>query len=656
VFGAGTARKDVTQPSQLRTWPRCQQQRALHLVHAASKSYAFALPTHSCGALTPQHSGARVVLGGWIEAKRILTNVNKKQRDGDHTHVLVFIVLRDGQGKTQVKLEIPIEDSETLKRISDLPLESTVSVSGVVHERPTGQANKDMTTGAIEVVAEQLQVLNESTELPFSMNLKELLNEETRLKYRYLDLRRPHMQHNIRTRSRVVQSVRETLIERGFFEIETPTLFRTTSEGAREYIVPTRERGHFYSLVQSPQQYKQLLMMSGFERYFQLARCYRDEDLRADRQPEFTQVDLELAFADARTVQDVIEHLVAVLWRKFLNIELALPFKRVTYRECLDKYGSDKPDTRYELQLCNVTHLLRDTRAEMFRSALVDGGTVRALRIPHLGPQMTRVMEEIKQRGVEHVTAVRVVADGQWKSSLTKHVTAAEMSALNKEIGAQEGDIIFFSAGLGDDPLNDLGKVRVHCSQELIKRGLLSLSEQPYHFFWVVDFPLFTLEDGVVKATHHPFTAPVPEDAALLEQWRGHSTDPKAIHKLPVIRGQHYDLVLNGMEIGGGSIRIHQAADQLTVLKDVLLLSDRKVSEFNHLLTALGHGAPPHGGIALGLDRLLSIMLNAPSLRDVIAFPKSNKGNELMTGSPGELTNEELLAYNLQLAPIKESK
>ncbi|KAN0030332.1 hypothetical protein ACTA71_010094 [Dictyostelium dimigraforme] len=615
--------------------------------------------SHSCGEITNKDIGKEVIIYGWISSLRNL---------GDK----VFLVIRDGHGKVQcyidlkekciIKSSVPNidinEESTIEENIKRFKLESIVSIRGKVIARPEGMKNEKMKTGEIEISTQQIQLLNHCADLPFTIeHSATTTTEELRLKYRYVDLRRDEVQNNIRLRSRVAMATRNYLTnqENQFIEVETPTLFRPTPEGAREYLVPTRNKGQFYSLPQSPQQYKQLLMVGGIDRYFQLARCYRDEDLRSDRQPEFTQIDMELSFVNCQMIYRIIEGLVKTLWKEAgYSIDYDFPF--YTYEQVLSTYGIDKPDTRYDMKLHDITHCFnKDTTSiGIFKNALSASSNnfkeskpiIKCIKLDQVLPTLTKkhidqIVSDSKQLDGKGVIAIHNEIGGKWKSFISNHFSEQEKQSLIDTMDFKMGDVLLISAGPRFQVESTLGKVRIQCSNLLKEKSLLKLDPKQFNFLWVVDFPLFTPSDYMnehspLLSTHHPFTAPHPEDIDLL---LNPLSTPSDFSK---IRGQHYDIVLNGVELGGGSIRIHNTDVQLRVLEKVLKLEPHMVSRFNHLLTALSMGCPPHGGIALGFDRLCSLLVNSNSIRDVIAFPKTSGGRELMTSSPAPVTKSEL--------------
>uniref|UniRef100_A0A673AWN4 Aminoacyl-transfer RNA synthetases class-II family profile domain-containing protein n=1 Tax=Sphaeramia orbicularis TaxID=375764 RepID=A0A673AWN4_9TELE len=568
--------------------------------------------THTCGELRSDHVGEKVTLCGWVQYLR---------QD-------LFIILRDFSGLTQIL--IPQEESPNdLKAVlCDLTVESVIMVRGTVTRRPAGQENKNMLTGEIEVLAENVEIFNVSKKLPFEIKDFVKKSESLRMQHRYLDLRSSQMQKNMRLRSELVMKMREYLCNvHGFVDVETPTLFKRTPGGAKEFIVPSREPGRFYSLPQSPQQFKQLLMVAGIDRYFQMARCYRDEGSKPDRQPEFTQVDIEMSFVDQSGIMSLVEGLLQYSWPAEKG-PIQVPFQTMTYEEAMRGYGVDKPDTRFNMKLIDLSEVFSSTEIEFLRSALAQpGGSVQAICVPSGAVRATSAL---------HLSLVLVRADGSLKSPLKKLLSVSATDDLLQTTGAKPGDLVLMAAGsLHTRPL--LGNLRLQCAELLNSRGVTLRDPSVFHFLWVVDFPLFLPKDDEpeqLESAHHPFTAPLPEDTPLLY------TEP---HK---VRGQHYDLVLNGCEIGGGSIRIHKASEQLHVLKNILR---EDPSLLSHLLEALDSGAPPHGGIALGLDRLVSIMVGALSIRDVIAFPKSFRGHDLMSQAPDFVSEEDLNCYHISV-------
>jgi aspartyl-tRNA synthetase len=601
--------------------------------------------THHCNELRPAHIGQIVTLSGWVHSRRDLGG-------------LIFIDVRDREGRTQTVFDPSDLPKDLFERAAALRSECVVSVTGKVRQRPEGTNNPKIPTGEIEVMVKELEVLNVADVLPFPVDDPEAagkVNEELRLKYRYLDLRRPEMARNLRLRSKVAIATRQFLDEQGFLEVETPTLFKSTPEGAREFLVPSRVNpGQFYALPQSPQQFKQILMVGGIEKYFQLARCYRDEDLRADRQPEFTQIDIEMSFIEREDIYALIEGLLKRVWKTALNLDVPTPFKRITFAEALNRYGIDKPDTRLAMELADFTEEFRASKFKVFSGAVAGGGVVKALNAKGLAGatqgQIETMTEYAKSFGAKGLAYIKVEkgSDGatvEWKSPIVKFFNDAEKAALASKLKIEEGDLILFSADQWLNACEILGKIRLYCADILKGQGKLAIDANRFDFLWVVDFPLlsFDKEQNRWYSSHHPFTAPVAGDIALLK------TDPKKV------RGQHYDVVVNGVELGGGSIRIHQPDVQKTVFEEVLQIPpDETRLRFGYMLEAFRYGAPPHGGIALGFDRLCAILCGTTSIRDVIAFPKTAKGTDLMTDSPSTVEPKQLRDLHIELKVVKK--
>ncbi len=583
--------------------------------------------THHCNELRPAHIGQTVTLNGWVHSRRDLGG-------------LIFIDIRDREGRTQTVFDPSDLTPAVFEQAAALRAECVVSLTGKVRQRPAGTNNTKIPTGEIEVGITALEVLNMADVLPFQIDDPEAaakVAEDTRLQYRYLDLRRPEMARNLRTRSKVAIATRSYMDEQGFLEVETPTLFKSTPEGAREFLVPNRrEAGTFYALPQSPQQFKQILMVSGVERYFQLARCYRDEDLRADRQPEFTQVDIEMSFIDREDIYALIEGLLKRVWKTALNIDIPTPFKRISFEEALNRYGIDKPDTRFGMELVDFSAEFKGSKFGVFGKCIEAGGVVKAINAKGLAGatqgQIETMTEYAKSFGAKGLAFIKV-ENGEWKSPIVKFFSDAEKAALTSKLQIQEGDLILFAADQWLNACEILGKIRLYCADVLKAQGKLTIDPQQFNFLWVVEFPLlgFDRENNRWYSSHHPFTAPVQEDIPLLK------TDPKKV------RGQHYDIVVNGVELGGGSIRIHQPDVQKTIFEELLQIPpDETKLRFGYMLEAFRYGAPPHGGIALGFDRLIAILCGTPSIRDVIAFPKTAKGTDLMTSSPSSVSPKQL--------------
>ena len=579
--------------------------------------------THDCNELRPENAGSSANLIGWIDSLR------------DHGGVF-FLDLRDREGKTQVVLDP--DNAELSALFSKLKPESVIEVSGEVRSRDEGTVNTNLPTGGIELFAKSITVHNQSKTPPFPLDdSADKVSEDLRLSYRYLDLRRSTNLHALKLRHRASHAIRQYFDGHGFLEVETPVLFKSTPEGAREFLTPSRlNPGKFYALPQSPQQYKQMLMVAGIERYYQLARCFRDEDLRADRQPEFTQVDLEMSFIDREDMYALIEGLLKTVWQETLGEEIQTPFLRIPYHEAMNRFGSDKPDMRFGMEIQDFSDDFSSSDFKVFAGAVKSGGAVKAFNAKSLADltqgELKHLEECAKSLGAKGLAFIKS-EKGEWKSPILKFLSDQEKDTLKEKLAVEDGDIIFFAAGPWESSCNILGRVRLEAATLLEKRGQTLRNPKDWKFLWVIDFPLmhFEEEEGRYVASHHPFTAPVEEDLEFLD------SDPKKV------RGQHYDIVLNGVELGGGSIRIHQPDVQKKVFEDVLKIpADVVQSRFGYMLEAFSYGAPPHGGIALGLDRLVTILCNRESIRDVIAFPKTQKGQDLMTDSPGEATERQL--------------
>ena len=596
--------------------------------------------THHCNELRPALIGQTVVLAGWVHSRRDLGGV-------------IFIDIRDREGRTQTVFDPSDLPKELFDRAAALRSECVVCVTGKVRARPAGTNNPKIPTGEVEVAVSTLELLNYAEVLPFPVDDPEVaskVNEELRLKYRYLDLRRPEMIRNLRLRSKVATAIRNHMDDQGFLEVETPILFKSTPEGAREFLVPNRrDAGTFYALPQSPQQFKQILMVSGVERYYQIARCFRDEDQRADRQLEFTQIDIEMSFIEREDIYALIEGLLKRIWKTALNVDLPTPFKRLTFQEAINRYGIDKPDTRFGMELADFTEEFRGSKFKVFSGAVANHGVVKAINVKGLAcatqGQVDTMTELAKSFGAKGLAYIKVEG-GEWKSPIVKFFSDAEKAALTSKLAIEEGDLILFAADQWLTACEILGKIRLYCADVLKAQGKLSIPADRFDFLWVIDFPLlsFDKEQNRWYSSHHPFTAPVAEDIGFLK------TDPKKV------RGQHYDIVVNGVELGGGSIRIHQPDVQKTVFEDVLQIPPEETKlRFGYMLDAFRYGAPPHGGIALGFDRLIAMLCNTPSIRDVIAFPKTAKGVCLMTESPTPVTAKQLRELYLELkAPKKD--
>jgi len=579
--------------------------------------------TQHCSELRATHIGQTVTLAGWVHSRR------------DHGGI-VFIDLRDRAGLTQVVFD-PEHNPAAAELSHQLRSEFVIAVAGAVRQRPGGTENLKLPTGAIEVLVDRLEILNPSETPPFQIDDTQI-SEDLRLQYRYLDLRRPPMAKNLQLRHKVAKATRDYFDAQGFLEVETPILFKSTPEGAREYLVPARVNpGKFFALPQSPQQFKQMLMVAGVERYFQLAKCFRDEDLRADRQPEFTQIDLEMSFIDREDMYALIEGLLVAVWQAARGEKIPTPFPRLPYYEAMDRFGVDKPDTRFGIELVDLTKEFAQSAFKVFRGAVDSGGVVKAINAKGLARatqgQIEQLTETAKSFGAKGLAYIKVEG-GEWKSPIVKFFSDAEKAALTAKLQIEEGDLILFGADKREVVWEVLGRMRLVVAEQL------AIKREGWNFLWVVDFPLISFDKDANRylSTHHPFTAPVAEDIPLL------TSDPTKV------RGQHYDIVLNGVELGGGSIRIHQPDLQKKVFEEVLQIPpDVAQSRFGYLLQAFRYGAPPHGGIALGFDRLCAILCGSSNIRDVIAFPKTAKAVDLMTNSPSEVEAKQLRDLHIKL-------
>ena len=581
--------------------------------------------SHRCGELSAANAGEKVTVMGWVQKNR-----NKGS--------LVFVDLRDRSGLLQVIFEEGQVSEECFAKAGRLRSEFVVAIVGTVELRQGG-INKNMATGEIEVRAQELRVLSEALTPPFPVEENSKTKEDLRLKYRYLDLRRPDLQNNIIVRSKIAMVIRQFLAEEGFLEIETPILQKSTPEGARDYLVPSRVHpGSFYALPQSPQLFKQLLMVSGFDRYFQLAKCFRDEDLRADRQPEFTQVDMELSFVDVDDVIDVNERLLARVFKEILDVDVALPIQRMTWQEAMDRFGSDKPDTRFGMELCDVTDVVRNCGFGVFTGAIENGGSVRGINAKGQGSMPRKKIDAltafVKDYGAKGLAYIAIGGGGTLKSSFTKFLTEEETKALVEKMGGENGDLLLFAADKNKVVYDSLGALRVELANQL---GLLD--KKQYNFLWVTEFPLleWSEEEGRYTAMHHPFTMPMEEDLQYID------SDPGRV------RAKAYDIVLNGTELGGGSVRIFQDDVQEKMFEVLGFTKEQAYDRFGFLLNAFKYGVPPHAGLAYGLDRLVMLMLGEDSIRDVIAFPKVKDASCLMTNAPDVVDEIQLTELGIAL-------
>ena len=577
------------------------------------------LRTHTCGELRSNHLEENVTLCGWVDRVR------------DHKGV-IFIDLRDRWGKAQIVIG-PDAPAEVMERARAARSEWVLSASGRVGRRPEGTTNPKLLTGEIEVVCSNLEILNEADTPAFQPGAKELPGEEVRLKNRWLDLRRTDMQNNLLLRSRIVKIMRDHFDELGFIDVETPMLGRSTPEGARDYLVPSRlDHGAFFALPQAPQLYKQLLMIAGFDRYVQVAKCFRDEDLRADRQPEFTQLDVEMSFVDANDVTSVIEDLVVKTAKKILDVDISLPLPQLTWAECMDRYGHDAPDLRFGLEIIDLTEATKESDFRVFKSAVESGGKVRGILVSGAAEKFSRKDLDVLtamavDAGAKGLVWLKLDAAGSWTGPIAKNLGSVVAENIRTALDAKPGDLALISADSFDVTCKTLHTLRKHLGKKLNM-----YDESSMHVSWVVDFPMFARdeESGNWAAMHHPFTAPHPED---LEKLTSNPGECRAVA---------YDLVINGSEAGGGTIRIHDRATQQKVFELLGISPDHAQERFGFLLDALASGAPPHGGIALGIDRWVMLFGHLDSIRDVIAFPKTQRASDLMTGAPGQVDTKQL--------------
>ena len=591
--------------------------------------------SHRCTEVTKEMIGSEVTLMGWVQKSR--------NKGG-----IVFVDLRDRSGIMQLIFETGCEngiDEEGFEKAGKLRSEFVIAVTGIVEAR-SGAVNPNLKTGEIEVRAKSLRVLSESETPPFPIEEDSKTREELRLKYRYLDLRRPDLQRNLMMRSQVTTLVRAFMAKEGFLEIETPTLCKSTPEGARDYLVPSRVHpGCFYALPQSPQLYKQLLMCSGYDRYIQIARCYRDEDLRADRQPEFTQIDMELSFVDVDDVIDVNERLLAYLFKEVLDVDVQLPIQRMTWTEAMNRFGSDKPDLRFGMELTDISEVVKDTEFAVFRNALEAGGTVRGINAKGQGgmprKKIDKLVEFVKGYGAKGLAYVAIQEDGTVKSSFAKFMTEEQMQTLIQAMDGQNGDLLLIAADKTKLVWDVLGALRLEMANQM---GLLDKNE--FRFVWITEFPLleWSEEENRFTAMHHPFTMPMEEDLQYID------SDPGRV------RAKAYDIVLNGNEIGGGSVRIHQNDIQEKMFEALGFTKERAHEQFGFLLDAFKYGVPPHAGLAYGLDRLVMLMAKQDSIRDVIAFPKVKDASCLMTEAPERVEEKQLQELGIEVAEAEEEE
>ena len=586
--------------------------------------------THRCTEVSGENTGEKVTVMGWVQKRRNLGS-------------LIFIDLRDRSGILQIMFDEASVGKTGFEKAGQLRSEYVVAVTGTVQKR-TAAVNENLKTGDIEVVAEDIRILSEAETPPFPIEENSQTKDEIRLKYRYLDLRRPDIQRNLMLRSKVAYLMRDFMMKEGFIEVETPMLTKSTPEGARDYLVPSRVHpGSFYALPQSPQLFKQLLMCAGYDRYFQITKCFRDEDLRADRQPEFTQADMELAFVDVDDVLDVNERLLKYVFKEAIGVDVQLPLPRITWQEAMDRFGSDKPDTRFGMELVNVSETVKGCGFGVFTGALENGGSVRGICVPGKASmgrkQIDKLVDLAKTYGAKGLAYLGINEDGTYKSSFAKFMTEEELKRLTEAMGAKTGDLMLFAADKNKVVWDVLGALRLHMAKELDL-----LDKNQYNFLWVTEFPLleWSEEENRFTAMHHPFTMPMEED------WDKIDSDPGAV------RAKAYDIVLNGTELGGGSVRIHQDDIQEKMFEVLGFTKEKAWDQFGFLLNAFRYGVPPHAGLAYGLDRMVMHMVQADSIRDVIAFPKVKDASCLMTEAPGPVDDKQLEELGIRIA-VKEN-
>ena len=586
--------------------------------------------SHRCTEVSSSNIGEKVTVMGWVQKRRNLGS-------------LIFIDLRDRSGLLQIVFDEESVGAEGFAKAGTLRSEYVVAIEGNVQKR-SAAVNENLKTGDIEVIATSLRILSESQTPPFAIEENSQTKEDIRLKYRYLDLRRPDIQRNLMLKSRVLGLMRQFMANEGFLEIETPILCKSTPEGARDYLVPSRVHpGNFYALPQSPQLFKQLLMASGYDRYFQIARCFRDEDLRADRQPEFTQADMELSFVDIEDVLDVNERLLKYVFKEAIDVDIQLPLPRMPWQEAMDRFGSDKPDTRFGMELVDVSDVVKGCGFGVFTGALENSGSVRGINVEGQGAmprkKIDKLVEHAKGCGAKGLAYLCINEDGTYKSSFAKFMTEDELKALVEKMNGKPGDLLLFAADKNKIVWNVLGALRLQLGEEL---GLMD--ENQYNFLWVTEFPLleWSDEENRFMAMHHPFTMPMEED------WDKIDSDPGSV------RAKAYDIVLNGTELGGGSVRIHQDDIQEKMFEVLGFTKERAHEQFGFLLDAFSYGVPPHAGLAYGVDRMIMHMVHADSIRDVIAFPKVKDASDLMSEAPGTVDEKQLEELGIQITATEE--